>query len=29
MLNFRIFLKRKGFDNRYVYNNFLNVMIFT
>jgi integrase len=28
MLNFKIFLKGKGFSKRYVYSNFLNVMIF-
>jgi hypothetical protein len=28
MLNFKIFLKGKRFSKRYVYNNFLNVMIF-
>jgi integrase len=28
MLNFKTFLKGKGFSKRYVYNNFLNVMIF-
>jgi integrase len=28
MLNFKIFLKSEGFSKRYVYNNFLNVMIF-
>ncbi len=28
MLHFKIFLKGKGFSKRYVYNNFLNMMIF-